>query len=147
MPRTDKKKNVGKVAEELVKNPHATIRELADETWLSVWAAHSSKKEVEQSWTKDWTIAYIVGKSKDVLKWISDINAAFVDNVKKKLDDGEKITREEFKDVNSIANDELKRITVLWGDLTDDDWWFKAADEKQIKAVQSLLDMIKSRDD
>jgi predicted transcriptional regulator len=48
-PRTDKRKNVGKVAEALIKNPNKTVREIAKETDLSIGAVHNSKKEVEQS--------------------------------------------------------------------------------------------------
>jgi len=49
-PRTDKRKNIGKVAEVLAKNPQATVREIAQETDMSIGAVHNSKVEVEQSW-------------------------------------------------------------------------------------------------
>jgi len=48
-PRTDKRKNIGKVAEVLAKNPQATVREIAQETDMSIGAVHNSKVEVEQS--------------------------------------------------------------------------------------------------
>jgi len=34
-PRTDKRKNVGKVAEALIKNPNKTVREIAKETEMA----------------------------------------------------------------------------------------------------------------
>jgi DNA-binding MarR family transcriptional regulator len=48
-PRVDKRKNVGKVAEALIKNPNKTVREIAKETNMSIGAVHSNKKELEQS--------------------------------------------------------------------------------------------------
>ena len=83
-PRTDKRKNVGKVAEVLIKNPNKTVREIAKETDLSIGAVHNSKKEVEQSWTKDPTIAYIVDKSKDRIKRAQRIFDRYLDEVEEK---------------------------------------------------------------
>jgi hypothetical protein len=28
--------------------------------------------------------------------------------------------------ISAISNDDLKRITVLWWDITDEKWWLKA---------------------
>ena len=47
------------------------------------------------------------------MKMIGSINESFVQKIYKKVEQEEDITREEFKDVNTIASEELKRITVL----------------------------------
>ena len=67
-PRTDKRKNVGKVAEALINNPNKTVREIAKETWIGTSTVQRAKVEVAQTGTKDETIAYIVDKSKERIK-------------------------------------------------------------------------------
>lgn len=121
-PRVDKRINVWKVAEVLAENPNKTIREIAEETDLSVGAAYSSKKEVEKTWTKDPTIAYIVGWAKERLKRIDKILNRFIDESESK----EELNRLDTMLIKDIARDDLQRITVLWWDVTDDKWWLKA---------------------
>ncbi len=122
-PRTDKRRNVGKVAEVLAKNPNKTVREIAEETNLSVWAVQNSKKEVEQSWTKDETIAYIVSSAKTRLRRISGIFDRYIGEV----EDKEEINAFDMRTIKDIAKDDQARITVLWWDATDDQWWLKQA--------------------
>jgi len=135
MSRTDKAKNIWKVAEVIAENPHATIRDIAKEADIWIWTVHRAKTELEQTGTKDETIAYIVWSSKRNLKNISKANEAMTKKLLKEyLDsDWEEYTVKEDKDVkelihllnkiSAISNDDLKRITVLWWDLTNKDWW------------------------
>ena len=51
--RTDKANNVAKVLKEVINNPLQTQREIAENTWISLWAVNSSLKEVEQIWTSE----------------------------------------------------------------------------------------------
>lgn len=120
-PRTDKRKNVWKVAAVLTKKPQATVREIAEETNLSVWAVQNSKKEVEQSWTKDETIAYIVGSAKTRLRRISGIFDRYIGEV----EDKKEINAFDMRTIKDIAKDDQSRITVLWWDVTDKDGWLK----------------------
>ncbi len=48
-PRTDKRKNVGKVAEKLIENPNKTEREIAKETWLWKSTVNRAKQELGQT--------------------------------------------------------------------------------------------------
>lgn len=134
-PRTDKRKNVWKVAESLAKNPNKTVREIAKETKLSVWAVQNSKKEVEQSWTKDETIAYIVGSAKTRLQRISALKDRYVDQ----LDLSDEIGNREIDMANKLWQEDMKLVTVLWWDITKPDWWLKETiNEEKLKAIQSL---------
>lgn len=74
-PRTDKRKNIGKVAEVLANNPQATIREIAQETNLSIGAVHSSKVEVEKS-----------GLLEKILKEHEDRQKIISDDIKDSID-------------------------------------------------------------
>ena len=141
-PRTDKRKNVGKVAEALIKNPNKTVREIAKETDLSIGAVHNSKKEVEQSWTKDPTIAYIVDKSKDRIKRAQRIFDRYLDEVEEK----EKLERADTTLVKDIIKDDLARVTVLGGNVTDESWWLTKDKERRDNAsVEDLLQFLKTK--
>ena len=120
-PRVDKKKNVAKVAAILTKNPHATEREIAEATWMGNGTAHRAKEELEKSGAKDETILYIVNWAKSRLKKIDDVLNRFVDESVAK----DELNRSDTSLIKDIANDDLKRITVLWWNVTDKDWWLR----------------------
>lgn len=140
-PRVDKRKNIWKVAEVLAKNPNKTTREIAEKTWLSIWAVHSSKKEVEKSWTKDKTIAYIVDSARDRIKKASGLFDRFMRESEVK----EQLNIKDITTIKDIVKDDMQRITVLWWAMTDDKWWLKDFNlaDKTIKELeewrQSLL--------
>lgn len=139
-PRTDKRRNVGKVAEVLAKNPQATVREIAQETNMSIWAVHNSKVEVEQSWTKDETIAYIVGSSKNRIKKAQEIFDRYITEVEEK----EKLERSDVTLVKDIVKDDLARVTVFWWDVTDDNWGLTAEALAKM-GIDELLSIIKNK--
>lgn len=120
-PRVDKRKNIGKVAEVIAKNPNKTIKEIKKETGLWVWTIHRSKEELEKSGTKDETIAYIVGSSKNRLRKVQ----AFFDRYLDESLEKEQIDLNDAKVIKDIAKDDLSRITVLWWQITDEFGWLK----------------------
>lgn len=124
-PRVDKRKNVWKVAEVIIENPNKTVREIAKETNLSVWAVHNSKKEVEQSWTKDPTIAYIVGSAKLRIERVSGIFDRRIDQIEEK----QKLENKDIALAKDIVKDDMARVSILWWDATDNEWWLKAIQE------------------
>lgn len=141
-PRTDKRKNVGKVAEVLIKNPNKTVREIAKETDLSIGAVHNSKKEVEQSWTKDPTIAYIVDKSKERIKTAQAIFDRYIQESANK----ETLEKWDITLVKDIVKDDLARVTVLGGNVTDEQGWLTKDKERRDNAsVEDLLQFLKTK--
>lgn len=141
-PRTDKRKNVGKVAEVLIKNPNKTVREIAKETDLSIGAVHNSKKEVEQSWTKDPTIAYIVDKSKERIKTAQAIFDRYIQESANK----ETLEKWDITLVKDIVKDDLARVTVLGGNVTDEQGWLTKDKERWDNAsVEDLLQFLKTK--
>lgn len=141
-PRTDKRKNVGKVAEVLIKNPNKTVREIAKETDLSIGAVHNSKKEVEQSWTKDPTIAYIVDKSKERIKTAQAIFDRYIQESANK----ETLEKWDITLVKDIVKDDLARVTVLGGNVTDEQGGLTKDKERRDNAsVEDLLQFLKTK--
>ncbi len=138
-PRTDKRKNIGKVAEVLANNPQATVREIAQETDMSIGAVHSSKVEVEQSWTKDETIAYIVGKSKDRIKRSQRIFDRYLDEVEAK----EVLERADISLTKDIIKDDMARVTVFGWELTDEEGWLKdLTNAKMLELEQAIKHLL-----
>lgn len=139
-PRSDKKKNVWKVAEVLIKDPNKTIKEIKKETWLWVWTIHRAKKEVEKTGTKDETIHYIVGASKQRLKRIQGVLDRFIEESEKK----EELSRWDTSLIKEIAKDDMARITVLWWDATDEQWWFAIESIKwmSLQDIQKAIEVM-----
>lgn len=127
-PRVDKRKNVWKVAEILAINPNKTQREIAKETDLSLWAVNNSIREVEQSWTKDPTIRYIVDWAKHRIQRVSAIFDRWIDQIEEK----QKLENKDMSLMKDIVKDDITRVTVLWGDLTKEDWTLKQIQEINI---------------
>lgn len=141
-PRTDKRKNVGKVAEVLIKNPNKTVREIAKETGIGTSTVQRAKVEVAQSGTKDETIAYIVDKSKERIKRSQRLFDRYLDEAEEKTT----LERWDVTLVKDIVKDDLARVTVLWGNVTDDQWWLVKDQERRDNAsVGELLQFLKTK--
>lgn len=134
-PRVDKRKNIWKVAEVLAKNPNKTGREVAEEAWVPHRTTARAINELAQTGTKDPTIAYIVGSSKNRLKKVQ----AFFDRLLDESLEKEKIAIDDAKVIKDIAKDDLSRITVLWGEVTDDQGWLRIAE----MSTDELLALVK----
>lgn len=141
-----KDKNVWKVAKIKIRNPHATQREIAEEAWIARNTVIKAEQELSQNWTKDPTIAYIVDSAKNRIKNISRV----LDHKTKKILDKVELDEDiENKDVfllKDIAKDDLARVTVLWGNVTDESGWLTKDKERWDNAsVEDLLQFLKTK--
>ena len=131
-----KAKNVWKVAEVLVSDPNATQREIAKKTGIARNTVIKAKEELSQNWTKDPTIAYIVGSSKGRLQRSQGIFDRRLDQIEEQ----DKIATKDIVVVKDIANDDMKRVTVFGGSVTDDNWGLNnVITPKQLEAIDSIL--------
>jgi len=108
--RTDKRKNVDKVAAELVKTPLATEREIARRTGLGHSSVHRAKEEVAQ-----------VGAGDDRIQHLCDLDFELVYKAGRELlkrveEDPDKIGT---ADMTRIADLSGKRYMLMKGDATD----------------------------
>lgn len=137
-----KDKNVWKVAKEVIKNPNITRREIQAKTWLHPLTIQKAKEELNQNGTKDPTIAYIVDKSKDRIKRAQRIFDRYLDEVEEK----EKLERADTTLVKDIIKDDLARVTVLGGNVTDEQGWLTKDKERWDNAsVEDLLQFLKTK--
>lgn len=120
-PRVDRRITIWKVAEVVAENPNQTVREIAKKAWLGASTVSRNTRELAQSGTKDPTIAYIVGKSKERMKKVQEYFDRYLDESLSK----EKLGNDETKIITNIVKDDLARITVLWGNITDDEGGLK----------------------
>lgn len=137
-----KDKNVWKVAKEVIKNPNITRREIQAKTWLHPLTIQKAKEELNQNGTKDPTIAYIVDKSKDRIKRAQRIFDRYLDEVEEK----EKLERADTTLVKDIIKDDLARVTVLGGNVTDEQGGLTKDKERWDNAsVEDLLQFLKTK--
>ena len=135
-------KNVWKVAKEVIKNPNITRREIQAKTWLHPLTIQKAKEELNQNGTKDPTIAYIVDKSKDRIKRAQRIFDRYLDEVEEK----EKLERADTTLVKDIIKDDLARVTVLGGNVTDEQGGLTKDKERWDNAsVEDLLQFLKTK--
>ncbi len=137
-----KDKNVWKVAKVLIKNPHATQREIVEEAWIAKNTVIKAKRELSQNWTKDETIAYIVDKSKKRIKRSQALFDRYIEEVEEK----KKLGRWDVSLVKDIVKDDLARVTVLWGNVTDDNGWLmKDKEWRDNASIEELLQFLKTK--
>lgn len=71
-PRSDKRKNIWKVAEILAQDPNKSEREIAQEVWLWKSTVNRAKEELGQSWLLDEIIKNYEDKQRILSKDIKD---------------------------------------------------------------------------
>lgn len=131
-----KARNVWKVAVELITDPNATQREIAKKTGMARNTVIKAQKELSQNWTKDETIAYIVGSSKGRLQRSQGIFDRRLDQIEEQ----DKIATKDIVVVKDIASEDMKRVTVFWWVVTDPNWWLNnVITAKQLEAIDSIL--------
>lgn len=127
-----KARNVWKVAVELIIDPNATQRELSKKTGIARNTVMKAQKELSQNWAKDETIAYIVGSSKNRLKKVQAYFDRYLDESLEK----QSLDINDAKVIKDIAKDDLQRVTVLWGNITDEFWGLKDLTEMSIQQLE-----------
>lgn len=134
-PRVDRRITIGKVAEVVAENPNQTVREIAKVAWLGKSTVARNVVELGQSGTKDPTIAYIVGKSKERMKKVQ----AYFDRYLEESLEQERLGNDETKIITNIVKDDLARITVLWGTITDEDGWLKQIENMKDEDLHTYI--------
>lgn len=127
--RSDAKRNLKKVATEVLKDPNVTIEEISKTTKLSIGNVHDKLKKVE-NFDRTSTIIAIeetdlqivsLGQSK-TLEWIQEIT---------------EVKREDINTITQAIDKSQKRYSMLHGDVTDD--------EGGDKLLETILDGIRNQ--
>ena len=132
--RWDKKKNIAKVAEELLNNPLSSVREVAEKTWVSKsTVANYINKDLDKLGQKDKSILEVCNVDFDIVKIWQEI-------IKQRLQDKEEVSKmRTFEIAQTIEKSEKRYMLFKW-DITNNDWWLK-----EININQSQMELIANR--
>ena len=120
MTRTDKRKNLSKVASEVLNNPLASQREIANNAWIWLWTANRAVKELEQNGTKDPDILMICETDKtNVILWQNELQRRLKEEADKM----------KTSDIVQVIQEWTKRYTMFKGNVTDKEWWLRINEE------------------
>lgn len=117
--RKDKIKNKAEVAKSLLKDPTQSQREVAKDTWLSLWNVNDKMKELEQTWTESQIMDRILQMDDEIIALANDIH---LKTIKEKLQKWKELTLHENKLIWDLANNSTKRKAIFgkkWDDWSD----------------------------
>lgn len=116
--RSDKKTNIAKVAKAVLENPLASQRDIADETWLSVWNVNDKLNKLEQE-----------GKKDDRIIWITDTDLSILTigqrEIERRLNDKEEVQKMRTVEISQVIKESTARYSLFRWNATDNQWWLK----------------------
>jgi len=118
--RVDAKRNLNKVAAELLKDPLQTRDQIAEKTGLSQGNVSDKLTKVDNV-NKDTDIIEIAKTDKEHLKLIQKLEGLTVESYLKDAEEEKKIMKpSDIEAVSRIGERKQKRYSILIGDGTDD---------------------------
>lgn len=134
-PRTDKRRNIDKIASALVVDPLATTREIEEMTWVSKSTVATHKANLDKIGQKDPRIVALTDKDLEIVTKAQEI-------INNKLNDEELVKTMNIRDISTVAKDSSARYSIFRWDITDTMWWLKADDFARM-SVEDLLKFLK----
>lgn len=128
--RVDAKKNQWKVAKAILEKPLATYMEIAKETWLGKSTVWEHVRQLPKS-EKDVRIINITETDlENVILWQNELQRRLQEEAKKL----------KTQEIVQIMSEWTARYTKFRWDVTNPDGWERRhLDEKQLKAIDSIL--------
>lgn len=133
--RSDKAKNIDKIASALVVDPLATAREIEQMTWISKSTVATHKNNLDKIGQKDPRIIALTDKDLQIVIKAQEI-------INNKLNDEELVKTMNIRDISTVAKDSSARYSIFRWDITDTMWWMKADDFARM-SVEDLLNLIR----
>lgn len=116
--RSDKAKNIAKVAKLALENPLASQREIAEETGLSVWNVNDKLNKLEQE-----------GKKDDRIIWITDKDLSILTigqrEIERRLNDKDEVEKMRTVEISQVIKESTARYSLFRWSATDNDWGLK----------------------
>lgn len=110
--RSDKAKNIAKVARVVLADPLLSRDEVAMKAGVSQWTASNVLAELDESWRKDPRIVWLTDKDFELMESIQSVKF-------KRLKTPENIND---NDLDKWENTAVKRYTIFRGKATDEQW-------------------------
>lgn len=131
--RSDKAKNVDKVAAAIVKNPLGSEREIAKMAGVSNATVNRIKEEVKQTVAKDDRVKSLTGKDAQIQSLIATLKLKKLDKAIQLAEEGQKLNISD-SDLNSWDKHSAERHMKLVGDATDE-----KGGMKQIEGINYIV--------
>lgn len=116
--RADKKANIAKVAKVVLENPLASQRDIAEETWLSVWNVNDKLNKLEQE-----------GKKDDRIIWITDKDLSILTigqrEIERRLNDKDEVEKMRTVEISQVIKESTARYSLFRWNATDSEWGLK----------------------
>lgn len=134
--RSDKAKNIDKVAAALVKDPLASTREVAEMAGVSNATVSRRQEEVKQSVTKDPRILSVTDTDLEILTLGQR-------EIVRRMKTPEELEKMRTVEISSVTKESAARYTIFRGSATDNEGGLK--DTQAIKGMSpsELADYIK----
>jgi len=128
--RVDAKKNQWKIAKVILEKPLATYMEIAKETWLGKSTVWEHVRQFPKSEKDARIVAITETDLENVILWQNELQRRLQEEA------GKLKTQE----IVQIMSEGTARYTKFRWDVTNPDWWERRhLDEKQLKAIDSIL--------
>lgn len=153
MPKHQKEK-VKKIAVAVIKNPEATIREIAENTWIARSTVGDNighigqlkDKRVEKVLSRDKSIVekaqMIIEQSLDIELKIREENQKVInDDSISMVDKVEKLVKNtmNYMWANQLAKDSATRFMLFKGEVTDDEWGLRDLTWASMKQLEENI--------
>lgn len=139
--RSDKKKNIDKIAASLAKNPLQTQREVEKDTWISRTTVGKAIKNLDKTWQKDNRIVSLTDKDLDCIN-------LWVEEIRRRLSDKSEISQMKATEISQVIRENTARYTLFRWTATDDKGWLKEpinTKDIESKSIDELKDFIQEQ--
>lgn len=116
--RSDKKKNIAKVAKVALKEPLLSRDEIAKKAGVGSWTASRALSELDETGRKDPRIISITDVDLNIVeKWQEEID--------RRLSNTEELKKMRTVEISQVLKESTARYSLFRWTATDDEWWLK----------------------
>lgn len=130
--RSDKARNIAKVAKVALKNPLASRDEIAEKAWVWAWTASRALSELDETGRKSPDIIKITTKDKKAIELAQIIIEQSLEKYVEMSEAAWWLDMNEAIRAASLAKEATARYTLFWWDATDKEWGLKNIDNIDI---------------
>lgn len=124
--RVDKIKKLSSVSTEIAKNPLSTVREIAEETWVSKsTVANYINEDLDKLGQKDKNIIIITDTDKRIIEKSQIIIEQAIDKHIEKSEASGWLSLQEALQASWLAKESTARYTIFRWTATDEQWGLK----------------------
>lgn len=121
MIRSDKKKNIDKVASSVAKNPLQSVRDIAKDTWMGKSTVATHLDNLDNLGQKDDRIHTLTDKDFNCIK-------LWVEEIERRLENKDELKKLRVTEISQVIKENTARYTLFRWSATDKEWWINKID-------------------